>query len=478
MRARLWAGLGAAGFIALSALCSYPGMLNPDSASQLWQARHWSELHDWHPPIIAAIWAPLTAMFPSPADMFFLQTALFALGGYNLALALAPAAHAPRPRARLALMAAATLAFLPMALLAAGFISKDSLMAGCLFAAGALLCRAWRDARARTALSAAGAAALIALGLFSRVNAFMAAAPLAALWFIIYAPAVRGLVARRPWAGLTASGALGAVLAVLLLLATGPLNSLLGARDARAMDSLAIFDLAGITRFSGQNQFDRAPAFAGVFTTEAISACYEPQWWDVFRTCANVFPTVQAKGPAASGELRAAWREAIDANPGAYLRHRTGYFLRALHLRQYDSGWDFANDVLFTETRWVTNRDGGWADVTPQMREDVQVWRPHLLARALQAAARRSIEWGVQGPALWLLAVLAMGALALTRRTLVSTQRLYLPLLALTASGAANTLGLFFVGVADPSRYHMWTFFVCLMGALILIANPAAKAKA
>jgi hypothetical protein len=476
MPVRLVSLASAAAFIVVGVSVSYPGMMNPDSASQLWQARNWDGLHDWHPPIVSAIWALMTPYLPSPSDMLLLQCALFALGIYNFIPALA--AGAKLSAARIAALAAVAALFAPMTLLAAGFIAKDSLMSAFFFAAASLCCRAWAENSAHTRLAAVASLAMLILGALCRTNGFVPAAGLAALWIWTFAPQARRALDTRRLAGLLGGAAAAAGAGVLLLLASGPINNgLLGARHARALDSLLIFDLAGITYFTGENQFDRALSLVGELDGEEIAACYLPDFWDVYRECGPVYSIVQRHGAQGGADLRRAWIGALTGEPLAYLRHRAGFFFRSLQLDP-KSGWEFGNHVIFITEHNVTNRPRGWEHVTPEMTQNVQVWRPHVLARALQGAGRKSVQWILQGPALWLVATLAMLFVSMRRILRGRALDFYPPLLALSASAAASSLALFFIGVHDASRYHMWTFFVMMLAALLLLARAPAPSAA
>ena len=78
-----------------------------------------------------------------------------------------------------------------------------------------------------------------------------------------------------------------------------------------------VFDLGGITHYSGQNQFPVAwtPDETALLTTK----CYDPERWDVYWTippCPFVMKRLETEGLfKGSPELPQAWLRAIASHP-------------------------------------------------------------------------------------------------------------------------------------------------------------------
>src|SRR5262249_49599327 len=100
------------------------------------------------------------------------------------------------------------------------------------------------------------------------------------------------------------------------------------------LHSLLVFDLGGITHFTGVNQFP-------VSWTESqnamlTSSCYNTERWDYYWTrepCDFVMKRLGGQDAESNGEvifgtprLSHAWLAAVKAHPVAYLRHRTSHF--------------------------------------------------------------------------------------------------------------------------------------------------------
>ena len=58
---------------------AWPGIMSNDSVAMLEQARSLA-FTDWHPPVMALLWAPLDRLAPGPGLMLIAQATLYALG--------------------------------------------------------------------------------------------------------------------------------------------------------------------------------------------------------------------------------------------------------------------------------------------------------------------------------------------------------------------------------------------------------------
>jgi hypothetical protein len=89
-----------------------------------------------------------------------------------------------------------------------------------------------------------------------------------------------------------------------------------------------VFDLGGITHFTGENQFP--VAWTAMQTALLTTRCYNPDRWDSYWTIEPCSFVMQRLGDTSdpifgTPRLRAAWVRAIAAHPLAYLAHRASY---------------------------------------------------------------------------------------------------------------------------------------------------------
>lgn len=414
----------------LTAAAYWPGFMTWDSIRQYDQALN-GDFDDWHPPMMEWLWRRFLGAWLGPAPMLVTQLAL-EWGGFAL-LGLW-ARRNRRPRLAIAIVACG---FMPFALALTGEVLKDCLMAGALLAATGLL--AWQDrvagARARTAL-AGGGIALLLFAATLRFNAFLATVPLC----IALLPAVT----RRTVPRLIA----GTLLSVALMAAALPVaNRLIGARASDVSLSLVIFDLGGITAFSGKNAFPGLPVADPV---AANARCYNPERWDSYSwwvdpICPINFPAVQRAFRESRANPYSFWLAAIARHPVAYARHRLTHLNGALRL------FSRAPDERGVQLESPPN-DWGYA------------LHPDKLVVALDAAAVWSNATPLGWPAAWI--ALALGLLALA--PVLPTRRVVLPL---ALSAALYGLGYGVFGVASELRYHLWTILAAALAGVIALAD-------
>jgi hypothetical protein len=124
-------------------------------------------------------------------------------------------------------------------------------------------------------------------------------------------------------------------LPVILLLqaSTFAINTLwLKAKEEHAVHSILVFDLAGISHFSGRNAFP-IDSWTPDQTAKLISTCYRPNYWDSlwWKGCTFAMAAINRDDPPGtklfgSDRLVEAWIAAVRGDPVAYLRHRLAYF--------------------------------------------------------------------------------------------------------------------------------------------------------
>ena len=404
---------------ATQALAFWPGIMVWDSIRQYRQALS-GHYDDWHPPAMNWLWRQMGAFAPGPAPMLLLQALLYWSG--FAALALREVVRGRTVRAAAIMLLAA----LPVSLVLLGTILKDSLMAGTLLLATGLI--AWR--RPGDRLLAIAAALLLIGAATLRFNAVPACLPLALL-----------LLPAR-WTAKPARLAAAAIIAALLLATALPLaNRLLDAQRSHVELSLMIYDLGGITRFSGANAF---PPTSVADPVAVNQRCYSPISWDSYawwgpNPCPIGFTLLEPILTTRPASATAIWAHAILAHPFAYATHRLLHFNQDARFVTHASalpGLSLASDP------------NDWGFQVPPSRLRTQI------AQFATAILSTPLGW----PICWL--ALAAGVLL----TGSGGDRLAT---ALAWSSFLYGLSYLPLSVASEVRYHLWTIIATGLAATI-----------
>jgi hypothetical protein len=406
----------------------YPGVMNYDA----WYV-HRDVVSgfrgDWQSPVMTALWAAIDPIAPGSASIFLLITTLYWLAFAVLALAVARKSSG-------AALAMAVLAFAPPAFVFVGMIWRDVLFAALWLLAAAMVFTVAERRDAWRAVAQVVAFGLLILGLLLRMNALFAAPILAAyiIWptrfdlrraALLYVPAVIAFYALIP----------------------AVYYGLQGAKHQNALHSILVFDLGGITHFTGHNQFPVTwtPEEDKLLT----DTCYRPQAWDYYWTrppCIFVMERLEEDRIFGSPALVDAWWRAVAAHPIAYLEHRfsvMGQFL----FGENDAMWtiDIAHpeQTVFADNAWfIAVKDINDAfNLTPLFRAGT--WLLLCVASCVLAWRRRDTEAGA-------FAIGIAGSAIVYMAT-------YLPF-----------------GVATDFRYAYWAVLAGLASAVVL-AMPGAR---
>src|SRR5262249_42483441 len=225
----------AAGY-ALTVLVFQPGYMTVD-ARYVYDDGKAHTLNDWQSPVMAVLWRLIDPIAPGAWSMFLLIATLYWLGFGLLALALAR-------RNPLLGMVAPLAALAPPAFFFVGMIWRDVLF-GAAWLVAATLALAVAEGPARRRLPAqALALMLIAFGVLLRPNAIFAAPVLAT--YVAWP-------ARFDWKRAAVLLLPGALACYALVPAV--YYGLLDAKQVHPLHQIFVYDLGGITHFSGENQF-------------------------------------------------------------------------------------------------------------------------------------------------------------------------------------------------------------------------------
>ncbi|MBN8807338.1 MAG: hypothetical protein J0I47_03745 [Sphingomonas sp.] len=415
----------------LTALAYWPGFMTWDAIRQYGQALT-GEFDDWHPPAMGWLWRQLTAIHAGPAPMLVVQLTLEWVG-----LALLAGWAWARGRGGLAALILAC-GFLPFPLALTGEVLKDCLMAGALLAAAGALAQV-EGSRHATVWRIAGLALLVFAATL-RFNAFLATVPLAV-----------ALLPRAWWRGRGRLLVATAVSAAVMVAALPVANRLIGAKPSGVGLSLVIFDLGGITHFSGQfafppiTDFDASDDPAGI-----VSACYDPSKWDRYAwwgaaPCDIGFDNVDDAFTAQHISPYRWWAGEIAAHPFAYAEHRLTHF--------------DINARLFS--RDLAERP---VQIDPPPNDWGYRVTPGPLLGAIDAAAVWSAATPLGWPILWM--AVALGVLIAGSAS--PSARVFVPL---ALSSLLYGLGYGVFSVASELRYHLWTILAAMIAALIVASN-------
>jgi hypothetical protein len=422
----------AAGF-GLSVLVLYPGYITVDARYVYAEAKAW-HFGDWQSPAMGVLWRMIDPIAPGSLSMFLLTVALYWLGFGTLAFV------ALRSSAWLA-FATPLLAFSPPAFFFVGLIWRDVLFGVIWLVAGVLVFAvAERGRRLRLAVQAI-ALCLVAFGVLLRPNAVIAAPVLAsyAIWPVCFS-LKRTVLAFAP------------AVVIFSTLVPAVYYGLLGAERQNPLHSILVFDLGGITHFSGENVFP--VQWSAEQTALLKGECYDPVRWDSYwhvAPCPFVMTRLERPDDPIFGRPRLlrAWWHAVTAHPLSYLAHRATFM------------WQFLARSNLVLPVW------DWTDPHSSYGKS-PYFRPVLTLHDLLAPGL------LFRPGLWLLLAAAIGAFAWRRRDTPSGAFA----VGVTSCASLYVMSFFVLGVAADFRYAYWCVLATLAGAVaaLLTRNKDSSA--
>ncbi len=309
--------------------------------------------------------------------------------------------------------------FMPFAVGTLSHIWKDVLQAVIwLFAVGVICVgNAREDGKERKLFILAGL--MLFIGNSLRFNAIFGLLPL--VWLLLNKS---NIGVWKKWA------IIFLIFPAITVFLTGTFNyGFLNSAKSRVYQSLIVFDIGGISHFSGKDYFKEN------WDTEegkkVISTCYEAAAWDSYAwgNCRFVLRKLQSSGSWSDGSLMKKWVDAITHEPGSYIKHRYENYMKFL--------WS-PNAVLDDQT--VENSLGFKYEITGMFR-------------ALQMVTKPYKDTFIYQPGFWLFASFLFSIYGMCTRKSFARD----VFLALNMSSFLYLLGYLIVGVASDFRYAYWS---------------------
>jgi hypothetical protein len=410
----------AAGF-ALTVVVFYPGYVTVD-AQYVYDDAKAGRLGDWQSPAMGVLWLLIDPVAPGSVSMFLLTIVLYWSSFAMLAFI------ALRRSLWLGLLTP-FVALAPPAFFFLGLIWRDVLFGIVWLTAGVLAFSAvsWRTPM-RVPVQII-ALLMVAFGVLLRPNAILAAPVLAS--YVIW-PARFDL--RRT--------AIAFVPATIIFLVLVPLvyYGALAAKRQNPLHSILVFDLGGITYFTGENQFP--VSWNAQQTAMLASVCYDPVRWDSYwhvPPCPFVMQRLERPDDVIFGKplLVQAWQHALTAHPLAYLAHRSTF------MWQFLARSNLVLPYLDWEKPGATYGQGRAFQAMLRLHE---VLAPTILFR----------------PGLWLILALVIAGLAWPQRKSPSGAFA----IAVTSCATIYVVSFFVFGVAADFRYAYWCVLAVLSSAV------------
>jgi hypothetical protein len=214
---------------------------------------------------------------------------------------------------------------------------------------------------------------------------------------------------------------------------------------------LQVFDLGGITYFSGTDRFQ---GFFGPNFVAKNASCYTPKYWDVYGWggCPEVYENLK---PEFGWPLTRMWLEAIVADPLSYLKHRFAHANRFLQFVCRD-----CKEMVYTGAQSTNQNEF--------------TYEPGVLYRAIDAAAQAINDSPFGPPYVWLLVCLAWAWAALA----IPNEVTRTVTMSLALSGALYALGFFAIGIASDYRYIYWTMMCAAATTPAVVLRVFARKQA
>lgn len=311
-----------AAYLTLAAF--YPGVFSNDSADQLREAmseNYW----DWHPPLMAWVWAQLIEATGSVESLLILHLLLLSIAAAFWARIL--------EISRLGVWTPFIALFLatPIVINFSGVLWKDVGFSFSLFLACGLVSLAFMQQRI-SPFRAIATVCLVAYAFGVRTNGILAIFPVILMlsWTI--------LTQRKPGFSQRTTMVYSAIASIFILVAVAVAVHVLSygyikAQKRYPIQYLELYDIAGISSISGVDYFPEYIKRAPGYSMDKVAEGYAKSilWGNannLIMRRLDGLPSLLPRNTDAGfqAELRASWLNAISNEPSAYLKHRFAVF--------------------------------------------------------------------------------------------------------------------------------------------------------
>lgn len=406
----------------------FPGIVTSDALDQYQQGATFI-FNDWHPPLMSFIWAIINDWIPGPFGMLLIECLLY--WGALLLLSLSiPLSH------RKLSIAVIAVGFMPFTIGTLSHIWKDVLHGVIwLFAVGVICVGNSIEGGRKKLLLFAGF--LLVMGSMLRFNAIFGLLPL--VWLLFNKSRLHSW---KKWM----------VICILFpaftIFANAVFNyGFLNSSKSRVYQSLIIFDIGGVSHFSGKDYFKEG--WDDEEKNKLVSTCYDSGAWDVYAwgDCSFVLKKIQNSGTWSDGSLMGKWVNGIFHEPSAYLEHRYENYMRLL--------WH-PNAVLDSQTLVIS--DGLKFEKTGMFR-------------TLEITTKLLKDSFIFKPGFWLIASFVFSLYGLCTRKSFARD----VFLALNTSSFLYLLAYLFVGVASDFRYAYWSILATSTSVPFILLSIKTK---
>jgi len=428
------------GLVLIAVIVNFPGRLNPDTVSMMWQAANPTQLNTWHAPFATFVLSFLNPAFGAPGGGLIIQSILMMLWPAIIA------SEVVRSRGNLSIRLIYLLgwgAVCAVFIALSGQVNKDILLLAFISSGFFLVTKEYLTPRELPTiwLLASGAIIVTSIALIRLPNLFILFVPMLVYFNI--------LKRRR------AIHVVGRILVIFIgtALAYVTIPAILGAKTSHPEIAPIMFDLVGIETVSGDRILERLiPDVAKL--EPKLEQCYSAKQIDPF-----FWGPCAAYGSLASqniGTVKRAWVPVILSHPVAYIRHRLAF--AASLLSKDGSG----NKIIVPTPPGfdlATNAAPYFSSMPAEMRTGIQIWRPYLGYVPFGRIAHIAFTSTLGSPLLWVL--VAVGGVIWGLKTRAMSTERWIPF-TLGSVGLCNLLMIVVLSGSDDTRYLLPTWMTAL----------------
>lgn len=423
-----------------------PGCMSVDSFAQLGEAR--SGLYsDWHPPIMAILWAGLDSLIPGPILMMIFHASLFLIGTFVLSITLFERNWS---RGLFVLAFGYFPAFFPFL----GTIWKDVGFGSSLFLGSAVILWTTVKTPSTRLLAASRAVSLLAISyaLAIRHNAAPAILPIILWWLLSFR-----YFSLTTWKYRLRTLIVAGTVTGLLIVSLQLFNKwLVEDRATFPMQVGLLQDLSVLSLYENKlllpksawpEKMNAEQVFAYIKAIDQQYQCKEGYCWLFFLT----YPRLS---PAMSKEVWQAWFQAIWDDPAAFLDYRW-HLLDAVY-HYYDSRPD-------TYFYGMVQNDIG---LTFEPRE--------ISSTANKFLSWQGFDWAFKGWIYFLVATVSL----ITSMILTGFGRVGLhPVALLSCSSLFYSIPYAFIWPFSEFRYHWWSAISAVVAVILLLSPKMYRSR-